>query len=148
MRLLLFYSMISIVILFLGMFWESSMDIIGDERNFNRSVWKRIADFFDNRNIRALGNQFWDNKVSWANKWKNKNPAQGEAFFGSSTIFVSIMDGWHLLKFIWLIHMFAAIVFYTQITDYFLIDIMILYGVFGVGHEFFRRILIIKRQAV
>ncbi len=148
MRLMLFYSMVSILILLLGMFWESSMDIIGDERNFDRSIWKLVADYFDKKNIRVLGNQFWDNKISWANKWKNKDPEQGEVFLGSSTIFVSIMDGWHLVKFIWLIHVFAAIVFYTEITDYFLIDILILYSIFGVGHELFRRILIIKRQAV
>lgn len=129
------------------MFWETSMDIIGDKRIFDRSVWKLIADFFDKRNIGVLGNQFWHNEISWANKWKNKDPDQGEVFLGSSTIFVSIMDGWHLVKFIWLMHVFAAIVFYTQITDYFLIDIMILYGVFGVGHEFFRRILIIKKTS-
>ena len=41
-------------------------------------------------------NQFLNPDLSWRNKWKNGDPAQGEAFPGSSTIFVSFTDGWHL----------------------------------------------------
>ena len=123
------------------MFWEASMDIISDERNYDKSIWKLVANYFDSRGIHSLGNQFWDNSVSWANKWKNHNPEQGETFAGSSTIFVTFMDGWHLIKFIWLIHIFAAIVFYSPITDYFIIDLLVYYLTYGVGHEAFSRLI-------
>ena len=45
------------------------------------------------------GDSFWDPKISWRNKWKNGDPAQGERFPGSSTIFVFLTDAWHLAKF-------------------------------------------------
>ena len=84
---------------------------------------------------------FWDNSVSWANKWKNKDPKQGELFIGSSTIFVTFMDGWHLVKFVWVIHIFAALVFYSPITDYSIIDILLYYLIYGIGHEVFSRLV-------
>lgn len=43
------------------------------------------------------GKQFWDNQLSWKNKYK----ADGsERFPGSTTIFVSATDGYHLTNFI------------------------------------------------
>jgi hypothetical protein len=43
--------------------------------------------------------QFFVNN-SWRNKWKNGYPADGERFWGSSTIFVWLTDGWHLFDFL------------------------------------------------
>ena len=43
------------------------------------------------------GKQFWDNQLSWKNKYK----ADGsERFPGSTTIFVAATDGYHLTNFI------------------------------------------------
>lgn len=39
--------------------------------------------------------EFWDPELSWRNKYMNGDPAQGEAFPGSSTIFVAATDGYH-----------------------------------------------------
>jgi hypothetical protein len=39
--------------------------------------------------------EFWDPSISWRNKYQNGDPAQGEAFPGSSTIFVAATDGYH-----------------------------------------------------
>lgn len=39
-----------------------------------------------------------DPATSWRNKWKNGNNSEGEAFAGSSTIFVCLTDFWHLMK--------------------------------------------------
>lgn len=39
--------------------------------------------------------EFWDPSISWRNKYKNGDPSQGEAFLGSSTIFVAATDGYH-----------------------------------------------------
>jgi hypothetical protein len=43
-------------------------------------------------------NQFWQPDISWTNKYKHHDPAQGERFPGSTTIFVFTTDGWHLMK--------------------------------------------------
>jgi len=41
---------------------------------------------------------FWSPKQSWRNKYKNGDPAQGAKFLGSTTIFVGLTDGWHLMQ--------------------------------------------------
>jgi len=41
--------------------------------------------------------QFWNPDLSWRNKYMNGDPAQGEAFLGSSTIFVAATDGYHAM---------------------------------------------------
>ena len=129
--------MLSFLILFLGTFWEASMDIIGSSHNYEKSFWKNIANCFEKRGIKKLGNQFWDPSLAWRNKWRMHDPNNGEAFPGSASIFVTLMDGWHLVKFIWLIHLFLCIVLYTPVTDYLLLDCLLLYIVFGIGHELF-----------
>lgn len=45
--------------------------------------------------------QFWNPVFSWLNKW-GKNDTTKERFWGSSTVFVFLTDGWHLCKFIML----------------------------------------------
>lgn len=137
--------MISVCILFLGTFWEASMDIIGSKHNYDRSLWKKLAMCLDNRHMYRWGSLFWDNDLAWSNKWKNQDPSQGEVFLGSSTFLVTFMDGWHLVKFVWLIHLFLSIVFYQPMSSYFWLDVLIMYGVFGLGHELFWKLIINKR---
>lgn len=43
---------------------------------------------------------FWNPEKSWENKWKDGDPKKGEKFPGSSTIFVSLTDAWHLFGMI------------------------------------------------
>jgi len=139
--------MTSLVILFLGTFWEVSMDIIGMKHNFEQSQLKRLANYFDSKHISILGNKFWDNSIAWGNKWKNNDPKEGEAFWGSSTVFVTILDGWHFVKFIWLMHLFVAILLFERISAYFILDIFMLYMAFGIGHEFFGYVIKIKPKS-
>lgn len=57
---------------------------------------KGTADFLQ---FHYTGNsKFWNPDLSWQNKWKNDDPAQGEKFLGSSTIFVTFTDGWHMMN--------------------------------------------------
>jgi hypothetical protein len=42
--------------------------------------------------------QFWDNNISWRNKYKNGDPQQGPAFFGSTTFLAPVTDGYHLMR--------------------------------------------------
>ncbi|MGH1362988.1 MAG: hypothetical protein ACRBF0_05475 [Calditrichia bacterium] len=129
--------MATLLLIFFGTFWEASMDLIGTPHNFEASVWKKLANWFDAQGRSALGNRFWDNRLAWRNKWKDGDPANGPAFPGASTVFVTFMDGWHVVKFFWLMHVFAAIVFYEPISGYFFVDMLIIYCAFGLGHELF-----------
>lgn len=42
-------------------------------------------------------NQFWNPDISWKNKYKGGDPANGKTFAGK--YFVAATDGWHLMKF-------------------------------------------------
>ena len=61
--------------------------------------------------------QGWlDPRVSWKNKWKNGDPAQGEAFALSSTALVAATDAWHFFKAVTIACVaLAVIVPFTQI---------------------------------
>lgn len=39
--------------------------------------------------------QWWNGQISWQNKYRNGDPAQGPAYFGSTTIFVAPTDAKH-----------------------------------------------------
>jgi len=41
--------------------------------------------------------QFWDNRVSWQNKYKDGDPLKGAKFPGANTLFVATTDGKHLM---------------------------------------------------
>lgn len=43
--------------------------------------------------------QYFDPLISWRNKYKNGDPEQGPAYFGSMTVFVFLTDAWHLAQF-------------------------------------------------
>ena len=42
--------------------------------------------------------QFWQPGLSWHNKWKGGDPANGEKFLFSSTALVWVTDGFHLCR--------------------------------------------------
>jgi hypothetical protein len=44
-------------------------------------------------------NQFWSKEISFKNKYKNGDPAQGERFPGSKGILVFLTDGYHMTRF-------------------------------------------------
>lgn len=53
---------------------------------------------------------FWKPDLSWRNKYKDRDPAKGPRFPGSTTVFVSLTDGWHLMQMIYLALQRTAIV--------------------------------------
>lgn len=65
---------------------------------YSRSVFPQGA----GEQVLGAGEVFWNPAISWRNKWKNGDPAQGERFWGSSTFLVWTTDAWHLLQFIML----------------------------------------------
>jgi hypothetical protein len=52
--------------------------------------------------------RFWDNSVSWTNKYRAGDPAQGEAFLGSTTFLAWTTDAKHLFGTVHRGTLFAA----------------------------------------
>jgi len=44
----------------------------------------------------GANDQYWNPDISWRNKYRNGDPTQGSAFFGSRTFLVSLTDYYHL----------------------------------------------------
>ena len=86
-----------IILLFLAGGFNGTMDAL---------QFHGACQYFDNP-------AFWCPGESWANKWtlnEAGNPVPGmERFWGSSTVFVFVTDGWHLAKFLFLLMLKAAV---------------------------------------
>ena len=56
-------------------------------------------------------NHFWTPARSWMNKWEwgEDRYVVGEKFWMSSTLFVFMTDGWHLMKFLRNLFLFSAL---------------------------------------
>jgi hypothetical protein len=78
----------------------------------NSSDWKIVKSWSNARKLKVYK---WLNPYySWRNKWKNGNKEEGEAFLGSSTLFVFTTDAWHLMQFVQLNTLFIfAFNFYS-----------------------------------
>lgn len=121
--------MISIILMIFGGIFNACMDVLKHRYPISIfSNWK---------------NQKWiDPSLSWPNKWKNGDPDQGEKFIGSSTFLVWLTDFWHFSKFMMLLCIMFAIVFYNSLVNWW-VDIIILYCLFTITFElFFSKILI------
>lgn len=80
---------------------NSALDLLADEVAFDRSVFKKWP------------RSFWLKTASWRNKYKRyktgklvvkRNNPDGSVeykprFWGSTTVFVFLTDGWHLVQF-------------------------------------------------
>lgn len=61
----------------------------------NREILRHDYEAFK-RVFPGANDKFWNPAISWQNKWKNGDPAQGEKFFGSTSFLVATTDGTHL----------------------------------------------------
>lgn len=63
---------------------------------------KDTLSFHYNQSIfyKAKNQQFWNPDISWRNKYKKGDAAQGPKFFLSTSVFSFTTDAWHLSKFI------------------------------------------------
>lgn len=62
------------------------------------------------------GHWFWDESIAWKNKWAGGEKKNGEAFFGSSTVFSFITSGWHLSQFVFLNALIGSVFIYSGLT--------------------------------
>jgi hypothetical protein len=87
-----------------------------------------------------LNHRFWNSEYSWQNKWRDGKPELGEDYPFSSTFFVFLTDGWHLMQFIFLNSLFIAF-FLISLHDFSyyeeIIHLILLRALFGVTFELF-----------
>lgn len=60
----------------------------------------------------GLNREFWDNQISWRNKWKldsHGNATRVERFPLSSTILVFLTDAWHLFDLVFMLSAFFGV---------------------------------------
>jgi hypothetical protein len=102
--------------------FEAIMDTL--QFHYDKSIFKKFKNQI-----------FWCPLFSWANKWKDGDPKNGEKFIGSSTIFVGLTDAWHFFKLLHnltiflgllLISIYTTSFFYT--TFYFIIS-RVIFGI-------------------
>lgn len=98
--------MISLILWFIASVVNGAMDM-----NFN---------MYDRSIFSKFKGTFWNPSESWKNKWKNGDRNQGERFCGSSTIFVSFTDSWHLFKGAMLVAILSAIITFDM---YYIVEI-------------------------
>ena len=60
--------------------------------------------------FKKANKQFWDPSLSWYNKYKNGDPAQGPKFPFSTSGLVFLTDGYHLVRWARNIFTIAAII--------------------------------------
>ena len=77
------------------------------------------------------GNWFFDESIAWKNKWKNRDPNQGERFLGSSTFLVFLTSGWHLSQEILIDTVFILIFGWNWYTLLYNIIFKIIFDVFS-----------------
>ena len=121
--------MVTLILIFLAGIFSASMDAL--RFRYPTSIFR----FWKNQN--------WVNpSLSWPNKWKPKSKF-GD--FIMSTVLVWMTDFWHFCKFMMLLLMTGAIVFYHPIINWWG-DILLIYSIFTVIFElFFSKILIKKK---
>lgn len=83
-------------------------------------------------------NHFWNPARSWMNKWEwgEDRLAVGERFFMSSTLFVFVTDGWHMMKLLRNLFLFLALLLISMCDISFfsaLVYVVIARIMFGFG---------------
>lgn len=67
--------------------------------HFNASIFAEMED-----------HMYWNPNLSWTLKWKDGNPDNGPAFFGSTTFLVWSTDAWHLFKALFLMFIMLSVI--------------------------------------
>lgn len=114
---------------------------------FLAGVCKAIMDtlqfHYDESIFESPNDNYWDASLSWSRKYKGREKKNGEAFWGSTTIFVFLTDGWHLFQSLFLGFIFLSVVTYNPILNYeikwlsMLFDYFLLRGIFGIAFTLF-----------
>jgi hypothetical protein len=82
---------------------------------------------------------WWNPEKSWKNKWRGVNlkGVLEEKYWGSSTVFVFTTDAFHFFQFVGHKLLFGAMSYWTNISNYWLIDFITLHVIYTVTFELF-----------
>jgi hypothetical protein len=108
-------------------------------------ICKAVSDTLADHPDQSIFPGSWDKDDNWRNKWKAGDPTKGEAFPGSSTLFVAFTDAWHFSNAIQYTCFILAIVLYFPVYGWW-IDAIILKVIFTGTFEVFYRWILIKRK--
>ena len=102
-----------------------------------------------NRGGKDSSFSFWG-RNSWTRKYKHGNPQLGPKFFGSTTFLVWLTDGWHLVKAMYLVTIFIAMVLPSAFTEgmawyWMAAEAVVLFVVYGLIFELFYKFILHKR---
>ena len=73
------------------MFFAGAADGLNQVVSYKYVAFKKV--------FPGVNDVFWSPKVSYRNKYKNHDPAQGQKFFGSTTFLVWTTDAYHSTRF-------------------------------------------------
>jgi hypothetical protein len=62
-----------------------------------KGIFEGLSDGFEYHSDQ-LGASYWNGKYAWLSKYRDRNPANGPAFFGSTTFLAGITSGDHLMQ--------------------------------------------------
>jgi len=77
------------------------MDVVAFK--FKRSVFRELNPFW------------WNPAKSWKNKYKGREPGNGPAYAGSTTVLCFTTDAWHLFQFGMTLFMALSFIFVCQV---------------------------------
>ena len=97
-------------------------------------------------------NKFLNPLYSWTNKYSDTTTLTPK-FFGSTTVFVAITDGWHLAQFLFLNILFISFILYFSgsycVFNWwmnFILSFWIMRAIFGIGFTLFYDYLLISKK--
>ena len=127
--------LVILLLLMLAAFFNGVMDVL--QFRYSRSV------FSDTKH-----GTYYNPRLSWKNKWKDGDHIKGEAYPGSSTVFVLFTDAWHLAQFFMFTCFEVALLFLLyklyKFKWYWLLSIFLgMKIIFGVTFEIFFKYLLI-----
>lgn len=118
----------------------------------SKAVQDTLSFHFHTSIFKHWDRQFWSPDLSWANKYQDVISLKPR-FFGSTTVFSFVTDGWHLAQFFFLFFLFGAIVVHEPFFALkenlkilsILLDFTILRVIFGLTFELFYSKILIKK---
>lgn len=136
--------MLSILFAVLAAASNVIMDI-SSEDGFKNNFWNKTKSWKNKWKINSGGRRVKETKKRWYYLWKF-TPEYQEKFPLSSTVLVSLTDGWHLAQAAMLFCFFAGTVLFQTITGNLILDFIILRIAFGLGFEPLYRFLKKKKK--
>lgn len=92
-----------------ALFVSGCLDGLSETIDFHYTKFQSV---FPNANP-----QFWNPAISWVNKYKNNNPADGRKFLGSEGTLVFLTDAYHALRTARNCINTATLVYYIEKTN-------------------------------